>query len=472
MDVGFETIGNATLICHDREPILATDPWITGGAYFGSWKLSHEVPSAQRDAIARCRFIWFSHGHPDHLNADSLPALSGKTILLPDHVGGRIKAELEAHGFNLRVLPDRQWVELSPRVRVLCIADYNQDAILLVDIDGRLIVNLNDASDRGWGKLVRRIIKRYPRSFLLALHGFGDADMLNYFDEDGRRLPLPPRAPLGQTIAQQCRYYGVRWFVPFSSMHRYQRSDSAWAAPVAARLEDYARGFDAEGCELLPAFIRFDCGRDTFERIAPPPTPELLHPPERFGDDWSEPLAPDEAARVAAYFQRIERVRETLDYITVRVGGREHHVRLARPPSRDPRVVVWPRRGRALTLEAPRKSLMTAIDYEVFDDLLIGNFARVTLHGDWGSRRLQPDFTPYVAKYADNGRARTRDELTRYFAEYRRRDPLGHAQHLFEIKVLLPLQAQSANAIRGTLGPQSAIYRRVKRTYWFLRRAM
>src|SRR5687767_5697306 len=51
MDIGFETIGNATLICHDQKPMLVTDPWFVGPAYFGSWTLSHEIPEQQRQAI-------------------------------------------------------------------------------------------------------------------------------------------------------------------------------------------------------------------------------------------------------------------------------------------------------------------------------------------------------------------------------------------------------------------------------------
>ena len=56
---------------------------------------------------------------------------------------------------------------------------------------------------------------------------------------------------------------------------------------------------------------------------------------------------------------------------------------------------------------------MTAINYEIFDDLLIGNFMKTVLHG--GVRSLYPDFTPYVAKYGDNGRAFTVGELHDYF---------------------------------------------------------
>ncbi|HLQ37112.1 MAG TPA: MBL fold metallo-hydrolase, partial [Planctomycetota bacterium] len=89
MDLGFETIGNACIICHDRGPVLATDPWLFGPAYFGSWILSHEVPNEQFENVKRCKFVWISHGHPDHLSLPSLELLQDKQILLADHYGGR-----------------------------------------------------------------------------------------------------------------------------------------------------------------------------------------------------------------------------------------------------------------------------------------------------------------------------------------------------------------------------------------------
>ena len=81
--VGFETVGNATLIVHDGAPLLVTDPWITGSAYFGSWGLAHEIPAEQSDAVRHCQYVWISHGHPDHLSGDSLALLRDKAILFP-----------------------------------------------------------------------------------------------------------------------------------------------------------------------------------------------------------------------------------------------------------------------------------------------------------------------------------------------------------------------------------------------------
>lgn len=131
MEVGFETIGNATLICHDKTPVLATDPWLVGHAYFGSWRMSNEVPQEQMESVQACEYIWISHGHPDHLSIQSLNLVKDKTILLPDHVGGRIARDLTKLGFNVTVLKDRVWTQLSPRIHVWCVSDYKQYAVLL-----------------------------------------------------------------------------------------------------------------------------------------------------------------------------------------------------------------------------------------------------------------------------------------------------------------------------------------------------
>ncbi|WP_422723981.1 MBL fold metallo-hydrolase [Hyalangium rubrum] len=463
MELGFETIGNATLICHDGGPVLVTDPWLDGGAYFGSWTLSHEIPEAQREHVRGCRYVWLSHGHPDHLSTESLEKLRDKTVLLPNHFGHRIRDDLKAQGFNVEVLVDRVWTPLTPRLRVMCIPDMNQDAVLLVDLGGRLIVNLNDAGDRGWGRFVRKVISGYSESYLLALSGYGDADMINYFTEDGSRLPpyAAAKTPVGQTIARMASFYGVRYFVPFSSMHKYQRNDSVWASEYTTTLEDYARGFESSTCELLPAFIQRDFLHDRLESISP--RERALQPvdPKVFGDDWSEHLNSREAQDLEAYFRRVHHLERVLDFLRFRVGGREHFIPF--------------RRGRfhkGITFEAPRNSLMTAVRYEVFDDLLIGNFMKTTLHGDFGEGRLYPDFSPYVAKYADNGRVRTRNELAAYFAEYRRRDPVGFLRSRLETHCMRPLQTQSAELLRAVLKPDSPAFRKAKEAFWKVRRAV
>ena len=67
--IGLNTIGNATIIAYDKIPIIATDPWLNDDeAYFGSWSLSHKIPKKLEEDIFKSKYLWFSHGHPDHLN--------------------------------------------------------------------------------------------------------------------------------------------------------------------------------------------------------------------------------------------------------------------------------------------------------------------------------------------------------------------------------------------------------------------
>ncbi|MBI3344777.1 MAG: MBL fold metallo-hydrolase [Gammaproteobacteria bacterium] len=456
MNIGFDTIGNAILICYDQgRPVLATDPWIAGSAYFGSWGFSHEIPEQQMSAIKAADHIWLSHGHPDHLSSASMELLRDRKILLPDHVGERIYQGLKEQGYDVHTLRDREWYQLSPHVRALCISDFNQDAVLLVDINGRLVFNRNDASDHGWESFVRNIIKKYDISFLLALSSrFGDADMINYFDEDGNRIPVRENVPsLGARNAHRTETVGARYFIPFSSMHGYQREDSAWANQYHTSLADYATGFKSERCELLPAFIRYDCERDLCEEIKPAELPHTLFSPADFGDDWSETLERPEVEMAGRYFGSIQHLSRFLDFINLRVGGQDNIIRLN--PKRE---------VRGVTFEAPRHSLMTAIKYEIFDDLLIGNFMKTTLHGNWSPGRLYPDFTPYVAKYADNGRAKSDQELADYFKAYRKRAVLDFLKFQFEKK---------AEAIyRSYVAEGSLAHRVAKKAYWVYKKSL
>ena len=456
MNTGFDTIGNAILILYDRgRPVLVTDPWFTDQAYFGSWGQSHEIPEAQLQAIRASEYVWISHGHPDHLNADSLPQLLGKKILLPDHVGNRIRDDLVQQGYDVRVLKDRTWVPLSDRIRIYCISDMNQDGVLLADVNGRLIFNRTDASDHGWEGHVRGIVKRYKISFLMGLSSrFGDADMINFFDEDGNRVPPRENVPaLGARNAHRVETIGARYFIPFSSMHTYQREDSAWANPYHTSLDDYGKGFESKSCELLPAYIRYDCETDRWEKLDPRPLPPVVHPASRFGDDWDERLAADDVELASRYFRSVEHLSTFLDYVNLRVGGRDNAIRISDRGY-----------GRGVTFEAPRNSLMTAIRYEVFDDLLIANFMKTTLHGDWGPSRLYPDFTPYVAKYADNGRAKSADELDDYLKAYRRRAMLDFLKHR--------LERRAEKIYRQYVTDDSIAHRLLKRGYWYYKKVL
>ncbi|WNG37433.1 MBL fold metallo-hydrolase [Archangium violaceum] len=447
--LGFETIGNATLIAIDGKPILATDPWISDAAYFGSWGLSYSIPPEQLNHIQECEYVWFSHGHPDHLNGDSLPALSGKKILIGDHVGGRIHKELTAQGFNVTILAERTWTRISDNIEVMCLTDYFQDSILLVKLGKRLVINLNDAVDRGWGAEVARVASQYEGNFLLKLSGYGDADMINLFDEDGERIEpwAAKKYPVGRTLIAPMRRYNARYFIPFSSFHCYRRQDSLWGEAYTTPINAYAEGFELPGSEVLPAFVRVDCETGEVTELRPPPADRSPRDPKAFGDDWSEPIDKEDRKKLVAYFKNKEVLASKLDFVRLRVGGSELTIDLNNKRSKY-----------GVTFEVPRGSLMTAVEYEIFDDLLIGNFMKTTLHG---LDSLYPWFTPIVAKYADNGRAYSKAEVLEYFTEYLRRQPKSFLLH--------QLENQATGLFRAMVPKDAKFYGAAKRFYYVLK---
>ena len=288
--VGFETIGNATIICHDGDPILTTDPWLTGSAYFGSWGIPYAIPEEQLENIGKCQYIWLSHGHPDHINIESLDQFREKKILLASHIGNRLQGDLTNLGFNVTSLEERKWIQLSKNLSILTISDYYQDSILLINLNGRLLVNINDASNKGWGKFVQNITKEFQNPFLFKLFSYGDADMINYFHEDGTRIP--PKAalkkPVGEQINFWSRYYGIKHIVPSSCFHYYQRKESSWANQFVTDISDYKNQLSPE-FELHPAFIKYDLENDWLEEINPEKNKKLSLDPEEFEKPSSVP---------------------------------------------------------------------------------------------------------------------------------------------------------------------------------------
>ena len=128
-------IGSATIVAYDEVPVLTTDAWINGDAYFGSWTHDYEIPAAQMDAIKRAKYHWFSHGHPDHLNIDSLPSLTQGKFLLSDHHGSRIHRELTAEPTVITDLVQRS-LQQFPLERNITVR-LHPDDLAIVQIERR-----------------------------------------------------------------------------------------------------------------------------------------------------------------------------------------------------------------------------------------------------------------------------------------------------------------------------------------------
>lgn len=456
--LAFETLGNASVMVfqHGRA-VLATDPWLTGTCYFGSWALDHGMTAEQIAHFQDADFIWISHGHPDHLHDESLQMLPrGKRILLADHYNQDIATHLRAMGFEVTILPYRQWFRISDQVRIMTLDNMNQDSILVVEAGDKLLLNLNDSPLCGEFRFLRRLARRYgrDRTFVLALTSI-DADMFNFVDQNGQSLAGPPdeRKPGAiWAVARTADRLGAGSFCCSSSQHIYVRSDSVWANPFRISWSDLQRYWSRPNVRLIEPFVTVDLGTGAITRNHPTQTSDETQITDRTGDDdWNERLSEAEWASVEAFIRRFELVRRHIDFTEFVVGGETRRFEL-NPPARNS---AGPQRG--IVFMAPRRSLLDTVTYGYFDDLLIGNFMKVRLV----NTTLYPRFTPLVAKVGGNAKVYTAEEYRAFILRYLRRNPVATLNYLLDIKLnydILPWLRGRAERL-GVKAPLKFLYR-------------
>jgi hypothetical protein len=455
----FETLGNATIqLFQNGRPVLATDPWLVGTCYFGSWALDHALTTQQIENVASSDHIWVSHGHPDHLHEPSLDLLAkGKRFLLADHYDGDVRDFLRGKGFDVAVLPYRQWYELGPTLRVMCVDNMNQDSILVIQTGDALLLNLNDSPVAGELGFLRRLVSQHPndKTYMFALCSI-DADMFNFVDGCGRSLvrPAEDRKPLEVwRVGRLAKRLGVRNFCCSSSQHVYARSDSAWANPHRITWDDMRQHWNQPEVRLVPPFATIDLADGRITENHPTHQPDQGQFTGATGaDDWDQTLTEAEWKTVGEFFGRFELLRPHMDFLEISVGGEARRFTISARRRR-------PSRQRGARFVVPRQSLMAAVTSGYFDDLLIGNFMQVSL----SNMRLYPHFTPLVAKLGGNAKVYTRSQHGKFLRRYIARNPAGSFLYMLNVYMtFMVLPALGHMARRLKLRAQlERLYRRV-----------
>ena len=436
--IGFETIGNATVTVFDDKPILSTDPWIFGNPYFGSWGHKYEIPNEQLQNIKNSKYLFLTHGHPDHIDPESFNLFKDKTLIVGDHYGDRIYNDLKIK-YDCIKLKSNSWFQVSKNIRIKSFADWNQDTTLLIEILKKdIILNLNDAEARGWSGEIKKIIKPYKNRFLLKLVNEGTADMINFYNH--HNVFIPPNTKkkgVGNLYTNAMKNWKCNYAIPFSCFHKYIRKDTIKMNEFVSSLDSHYQNFDNKPGELLPAFIRWDSSIENYDKINPKENTNDTKDPEIFGDNWSDELEISDKDKLFEYFKKFDHIKKNFGFLTFKIGNSEHSLKLSN-------------RKEGIIFETPRNSLMAAVKYNIFDDVLIGNFMKTKLVN---VESLTPDFSPYVTKYGDNGNARTKKELENYFDYYR----LNSANYWMDY-----LRIKSEQIIRKSLKDHKNLYKFAK----------
>ena len=126
---------------------LLTDPWIAGPAFMGAW-IQYPPPMIDVGKL-HPDAILITHEHSDHFHEPTLSSLERSTpVYVPDFPNRRMVLRLEALGFvDVHPMSFGETYEISEGINLSCFEPNSlwNDSIVLIDIDGFRILNLNDA---------------------------------------------------------------------------------------------------------------------------------------------------------------------------------------------------------------------------------------------------------------------------------------------------------------------------------------
>ena len=409
------TCGNATLIIEkDDRPIIATDPWLHNHtAYFGSWATTHKIPDFHMSLLQKVPYIWISHFHPDHLNLRSLLKINAKDkkILLSYQYSNRIANDLRNAGIDVIVLPPRKYINLEEDFELATFPILSSvDSGLIIKCKKNLIVNLNDTLCDPSKDFLKKEISKSNNSLLLKLAGYGDADMINIFDEKNRFIePIAASKPApGMLLTSQAKKINCTHAMHFSSFHKYVRLDSLWANKYTTPQHDLKRGWDNK-VGYFEEFSSIEINDNGFKKINskyPQVNDIEINSPEKFGDYWDQDLKKKDFNIVKDYLNSIEKISKVS--FMIKVGSK-----IVSADSNTNKRKQSP----IFILHAPRNSLVKAIKLNIFDDLLIGNFAKLIIPSNYYSNYR--NLLKIPAKYIDNIGIKDANELKEFLWIYR-----------------------------------------------------
>lgn len=173
-------ISHATLLIEVDGINIVTDPWIKGSSYCDQW---HLFPKPVRpELIANADYVVYSHGHEDHLHADSLLSINKHAeICYPYSWYGGTTEFFNSLGFkNVKEILNEQTVQLKNNIKITYLAN-NLDTVIVLDINGKIIVNVNDALPSASPLMIDHFIKKIKKQWPNIDYVFSSYGGASYF---------------------------------------------------------------------------------------------------------------------------------------------------------------------------------------------------------------------------------------------------------------------------------------------------
>jgi CMP-N-acetylneuraminate monooxygenase len=217
-DLTLKVHAHACLEIQHRGFSLLMDPWLEGTAFLGSW-VHYPQPVITPSELSPDAIL-ISHEHSDHFHEPTLAHFSRSTpVLAPDFPNRRILRRLERMGFSdVRPLRFGETYSIAPGIEVAAYEPSGvwNDAILVVDVAGFRILNLNDA---GINQRIARLLK--PVDLVAAQFSIGASGFPWKWTNMvmATKIALMQRSHEGRLamLRQAVELYDAQYLLPFAS---------------------------------------------------------------------------------------------------------------------------------------------------------------------------------------------------------------------------------------------------------------
>ena len=151
-----EYVSHACLYIETSDTKILIDPWFNGPSYQEQWNV---FPKPVNTAfLSGIDYIVITHGHEDHLHADTLRLFSRDTpILYPYQWKDSAIIFLKELGFkNIRECKSYEGIQITPSTKVTFVAN-SLDAIVVVEDGDEVLMDLNDALNAHQKMIIHRL---------------------------------------------------------------------------------------------------------------------------------------------------------------------------------------------------------------------------------------------------------------------------------------------------------------------------
>ena len=213
-------LGQACTLIEVAGKKILTDPWLTEGAYSGTWFHTHVLAEAgvtPESFPKDIDYLFLSHEHEDHLDPESLRHFSADIpVLICKFATPKFRRYLDSLGLKkILEIPAGEKFDLGDgaSATVLATAEYTNDAALLVEGEGFRVLNETDCK-LGYADLQRIGQKGIDIGFYMFSGANWYPMMYDYPDQVQVELVRRRRQSLLRSLVQRVKLTRPRVVVP------------------------------------------------------------------------------------------------------------------------------------------------------------------------------------------------------------------------------------------------------------------